>query len=244
MRYYHNSDSSAIAEQVVVDKTVKTSLLARSFVYMFLGLLITGAVALGLGYLFLVTKTMDTAGMGVLIGCSIGVIIMSFVNSLVLLKGNHSLVVPCIIYALLMGGLLSGFVGVGISPELLSTAFLISAGVFGLMALIGILSKGNLNMLALMAIGLVSGAALLSLVFLIVSLFTNTFNWMFFWIDMAIFVAMMLFTIFDINQIAKISKQGENSTNLALYCAMTLYTDFIYIFVKILYFLLLIFGKR
>ena len=43
--------------------------------------------------------------------------------------------------------------------------------------------------------------------------------------------------------IKKITERGEMSTNLELYCAFTLYVDFIYILIRVIYFLLLIYGK-
>jgi len=244
MRYYQKGSENVIDAKPIT-KEEGRNLLARSFVYMFVGLLITGAIALGLGYLFFNLIQQDpnykNVVLGITIGCGIGLIVMTFVNSLVLLKNKHSLIVPSLIYVALMGAMLSSFVSLGIDWKILGTAFVIASAAFGIMALIGILSKGRLTMLAIVGSGLLFGAGLLALVFLITSLITRTaFATTYFMIDMMIFAAMMLFTIFDINNISKISQQGEYSENLALYCALTLYTDFIYIFVKIVYYLLII----
>ena len=68
---------------------------------------------------------------------------------------------------------------------------------------------------------------------------------MIYWIvSFALFAAMMFITIFDIWNIKKICEKGEMSTNLELYCAFTLYVDFIYILIRVLYFLIIIFGNK
>jgi len=236
-------------KDIQVSKTAQRSLLSHAFLYMFFGLLITAVVATGLGFLFsnlianattsVDKQTISNAITGVTVGSGIALLIMIIAIEVVFLKGKHSIVAPGIVFAVLMGALLSSFVTF-IDWKLLATAFGISAAAFGVMALIGILSKGNLSMLGIIASGLLFGSLIICLVNLITALVTRTVVPGLYWaVEFGIFAAMILITIFDINRIKEISQQGEFSTNLALYCALTLYVDFIYIFVKVVYFLVL-----
>ena len=118
-------------------------------------------------------------------------------------------------------------------------AFGITSGIFLIMSLIALLTRGNLHPLWMMAMGLFIGAGILSLVNWLIG--SNTIAWI---VTFAIFAAMMLITMFDIWNIKRICERGAMSNNLALYCAFTLYVDFIYILIRIIYFLIIIFGRN
>ena len=234
--------------------------LAKIFGYMFGGLLITAAVAAGLGVMFRyllgidynngVDANMQSTAAIVLIvlmiASFIGIIVMSFVVPITAAKENHSALVPAIIYSILMGVMLST-ITVFIPWFLLGITFGITSAVFGLMALIAFLSKGRLNGLAIAAIGLLIGAAILSGVLLLLMLFGaigGSMVWLYWVISLAVFAAVMLITIWDLARIKKIAEQGKLTNNLSLYCAYILYNDFINIFLRILRIVLYIFAKK
>ena len=226
--------------------------IARVFGYMFIGLLITAIVAVGLGVLFryLIFKGADISSLSddtfdqtsvnatigflvVMIACGIGVLVMGIVLNISLYRGRSSLVAPAIIYTVLMGGLLSSFT-LFIEWSVLGLAFGITAGTFGIMALIAFLSKGNLSGLAIAGIGLLIGALILSLVNWIIWLVSpTTWSVLYIAIQFIVLAAVMLITIYDMWRIKKIAERGEMNTNVELYCAFTLYVDFIYIFIRI-----------
>lgn len=220
---------------------------AKVFFYMFIGLAITTGVAFGVGYIFLGalwngadSQVIANAYIGTMIASAIALLILTFVIQFVFLKGKHSILVPAILYCVLMGTLLSTFtILLENNYWLLGMAFGITSGIFLLMTLIAVISKGNMSPLLMVGIGLLIGSGVLALV-----------NWfvgssMIMWIvSFAIFAAIMFITIFDIWNIKKICERGAMTNNLALYCAFTLYVDFIYILIRILYFLILIFGRR
>ena len=238
MNQYYESPN----QEVVSPKSSSGTLsFAKVFFYMFIGLAITTGVAFGVGALLVYKcpdiKTFQNVYLGVMIGSGISLIIMTFVINLVFLRGRHSILVPALIYCLLMGTLLSSFT-IFIDWWLLGMAFGITCGVFLLMTLIAVISRGNMSPLAMLGIGLLMGSGILILTnFLIRS---STLSWV---ISFAIFAAIIFITIFDIWNIKKICERGEMSTNLELYCAFTLYVDFIYILIRVLYFLILIYGK-
>ncbi len=225
--------------------------IAKVFGYMFAGLLITAVVALGLGALFryiIFDAEQDLAGSTALIAtliCSaVAILIFSLIIQYRVLRGHKSVLVPAIIYAVLMGAMLSSL-SFCLPWTILGTTFLATSLVFGLMALIGLLSKGKMNGLAITAIGLVGGAGILSLVAWIESIiYPEVAMWLFFIINLVLFASMMLMTIWDIAHIKNICQRGLDTPNISLYCAFTLYNDFIYLYLRILRVVLIIFGNK
>ena len=231
-------------QEVVGQKSSSGTLsFAKIFFYMFLGLALTTGVAFGVGALLLYKcpdfTVFRNVYLGLMIGSGVTLIIMTFVINLVFLRGKHSILIPALIYCILMGVLLSTFV---ILLEgnwwLLGEAFGITAGVFLILTLIAVVSKGNMSPLLMLGFGLIMGSGILILVNLLTR--SSTLYWV---ISFAIFAAMMFITIFDIWNIKKITERGEMTTNLELYCAFTLYVDFIYILIRVIYFLLFIYGR-
>ena len=245
MSYYPESDN------IVIDngKKVKTSSgvlsFAKVFLYMFLGLAITTAVAFGMGatLFYSVQNGADpdfvtNVGLGLTIGSAVALFILMIVIQFVFLRGKHSILVPALIYCVLMGVVLSWFT-ILVDWRLLGMAFGITAGIFLLMTLIAALTRGNLSPLLMVGFGLLIGSGILALINWIIG------STMIYWIvSFAIFAAIMFITLFDIWNIKKICEKGAMNTNLELYCAFTLYVDFIYILLRVLYFLIIIFGNK
>lgn len=239
----------------VVDSSTAFSI-AKVFGYMFIGLLITAIIALGLGAYFgavlmkdagddVATRMQATNAiilLALLVISIIAILVLSFVVPIVAIRGKHSVLVPAILYSVFMGIMLSSLT-IFIDWQILGITFGITALVFGLMALIALLSKSRLNGLAIAAIGLFVGAGLLSLTFWILILcgvYVSSLYWI---ISLLTFAAVMLITIWDMARIKAIAEKGEMTKNVSLYCAYILYNDFIVIFLKILRFVLIIFGN-
>lgn len=230
--------------------------IAKVFGYMFIGLLITSVIAFGLGAYFgmvlfkdatdVDTKLQATAAVVLivlLITSIIAILVLSFVVPIVAIRGHHNVLVPAILYSVFMGIFLSSLT-LFIDWSLLGVTFGITALVFGLMALIAFLSKSRLNGLAIAAIGLFVGAGVLSLTLFLLMLFGVFSGYLYWVISLLTFAAVMLITIWDMARIKYIAQKGELTKNVSLYCAYILYNDFIVIFLKILRFVVLIFGNR
>ena len=235
-------------QDVVIEKSNSSTGMvsfAKVFLYMFIGLAITTAVSFGIGaiiYASLVNgANPDMIGnvyLGLLISSGISLFILMIIINFVTLRGKHSILVPAILYCTLMGVLLSGFT-LFVDWRLLGMAFGITSGIFLLMTLIAVITKSNLRPLLALGFGLLIGSLLLSLINWLIG--SDTIYWI---VSFAIFAAIMFITMFDIWNIKKICEKGALSNNLALYCAFTLYVDFIYILIRILYFLIIIFGNK
>ena len=256
---YNNND------QVVYDftnKQTKGAFLSKVFGMMFICLLITTVVAAGFGYgfqmLLVKTATVDgdviifneqvvTTLVATLIVSAIALLIMSFVLPITFMRGKHNIIVPLMIYVVLMGILLSAFTFIT-DWVILVESFGITTLIFGTMALLGYISKGRLAGIGVILLGLIIGALLLSLMNWVMILIGGisqsniTISWI---VSLMIFAFLMLVTLYDVNRIKKIAENGATqNNNLVNYCAFILYSDFISILIRVIYFMMLISGRR
>lgn len=232
-------DKSAYARKSTIVSGTRVLSLAKVFGYMFIGLLITAVVAFAAGFGFaqwlLASPEAAANGLLVVMGISgVALVIMSFVVSFSMRKGKVShIATPMVIYAILMGVLLSSFT-IFIEWYTLALAFGITALMFGIMTLIASVSK-NLSGVGIVGMSLFMGCIILSLVNVIFMLvLPQVWTWIYWVVTFGTFIAMILITLWDIWRIDQIAKSGEMTTNLALFCAFTLYVDFIYIFIRVL----------
>ena len=260
----NNGSSSSQVVYDFTDKQSKGSFLSRVFGLMFLCLLITTVVAAGVGFgfqaLILNSATYDPNGslesldgnlllafFAVIIVSAIGLLIMSFVLPITFARGKHNILVPLIIYVVLMGLLLSTFTFL-FDWIILVEAFGITTLIFGLMAFLGYISKGRLAGIGFILLGLLIGAGVLSLVnwLMIIIGGIKQENIMLSWIvSLIVFAFLMLVTLYDVYRIKKIAENGsKQDNNLTYYCAFILYSDFIALLIRVVYFLALIMGKR
>lgn len=246
-----------------VDKQAKGAFLTKVFGMMFLCLAITTVVAAGLGYglMYLLVNSATTASdgtitydpnivyimIGLLIGSAIILLIMSFVLPIMFLRGKHNIIVPLMIYVTVMGVMLSSLTW-AFEPVILAEAFGITALIFGLMAFLGLISKGRLTGVWVVMIGLLVGAGLLSLVNFIMIMIGGiseanvTLSWI---VSLAVFAFLMLMTMWDVHRISTIAGNGANSgNNLVYYCAYILYSDFIAILIRVLRILAIVARRR
>lgn len=246
------------------DKRSVNTLIGRVYGYMFIGILLTAVIAFAVGMLFnyWMFGTINTANIdytdeakfnsqaamvliGTLIVSSIALIVISFVVHIVFARGKHSVLVPSLLYCSMMGLMLSSLV-IFVPWEILGITFLITALMFGIMFIISWLTKGSMHFLGVIGIGLFMGAGILALIGFILALTGALGAYMrLYWIiSLLTFAAMMFITIWDMWRIKQIAQGGEMSDNLALYCAFILYVDFIYLFLRVLRFVLYFMNRR
>ena len=159
-------------------------------------------------------------------------------------RGGRTVGPAFFIYSIVMGVL--------ISPVCIVYSFwtiLIALGTtvlaFATMALIAWTSKKDLSNLAIIGFGLMMGALLLSLLnFIFYLIAPGIYQITYALVSGIFFVAIILITIFDLNRVKQIAMNGDGTRNLAFLCALNLYVDFIYIFLRILRFVAVIFGNR
>ena len=244
---------------VVYTKEVGAKLsYAKVFLFFGLALLITAAVTIGVSSLlyYLVRFNPDTyytASIVLMCVGGIGIFVLPFIINIKAFKEGHSLVVPFVLYSICMGLLLSGVVFAIDNPYVIGIAFLITALMFLFLAGVGFFIGDKIGIFWTILIGLMFAYFIMAMVnlFLLPFLFfgsesTYTYFSTFYWIVEAVFILiLMIYVIIDINRLKKVINSGiVIHTNLALYFATSLYTDFIYLFIRILYIVLYFVGRR
>ena len=227
----------------------------KVFGYMGIGLAITAIVSLILTFVF--TRIFPIVGSDDLVNeeyfiVYVAIFAVSFIALLItsivirvssLFRGNKNVVAPFIVYAVLMGVMMAALTLV-VPGYIMSITLAITMVTFLAMFLIGYFAKSNLSTLAIVASGLAIGAFLIVMMNLLIFWFFPVYATLSTWLASGIiFIAMMLFTIVDIRKVKEIAASGMGNNNIALYCAFTLYVDFIYMFIRILRIVIILFGK-
>jgi hypothetical protein len=137
-----------------------------------------------------------------------------------------------LLYSALMGALISGIFIVYPWPTIVS-AFFMTAGVFGAMSVYGFVTKRDLTSLGSFMFMVVVGLFLASLVN--VFLRNDLMGWI---ITYGVLIAFVLLTAYDTQKLKNIAQQTAGDANLqarlAIIGSLSLYVDFINIFMAIL----------
>ncbi len=214
--------------------SVENKIFGKTFFWMFLGLLGSGIVA---------WYTYSS-------GLFYKIVLGGYFNMLLILE-----LVAVLVFSLLFRKLSPTFVGIlyfvyamldGVTLAVVFAAFqlssviylfVISAIIFGALALIGYKTNKDLSSWSpYITVFLIAGIVL-SLINLIL-LKSSMLDLVLDWVILALFCGI---TIYDINKIKMLQAEPDiNQEKIHIYCAMQLYLDFINIFLRILS----IFGKR
>ncbi|MDP9227508.1 MAG: Bax inhibitor-1/YccA family protein [Actinomycetota bacterium] len=225
----------AAAPPVAVAKP-ESSFLTRVFMWMFLGLAITGGVAALIGSDDALLTTI-TESPGIVIGVVIGQIGLVLAISFGLNRMSAgTATVLFLLYSALVGFTFA-MVFELYTTQSIFTTFLIAAAMFGALAVWGATTGADLS-----KVGAIAFAALIGL---IIATVVNIFvaNEALYWITTyAGVIIFAVLTAYDMQKLAKIQREGagENEGRLAIFGALALYLDFINLFL----FLLRIFGQR
>ena len=245
--------SEPVEEKVKRKASSTTWNIAKVFMFMFMFIAISAVSALGV---LVAMRLALNAGADpnivantyliMLIVSAISMFVLMLVINFVFLRGKHSVLVPGIIFSVIVGVLLSALTMVIVAAfganegiGLIGMAFGITCGTYLIMSFIAFLSKGNMSVYIIAIIGLSIGS--ITLVLLNLFLRSSTISWI---ISFAIFAIIIFTTIFDLHNVKRIAETGNMTKNLELFCAFNLYVDFINIFIRILYYLVIIFARR
>tara|TARA_B100001109_G_scaffold254804_1_gene255570 strand:- start:2248 stop:2994 length:747 start_codon:yes stop_codon:yes gene_type:complete len=234
--YEYEGTASRSAEQV-------KSFLSNVFTYMAGALAITGVIAYwfasseSLMSLLVNTQTggMSMLGYVVMFSPIIFVLVMSFsFNRL----SSFSLLLLFIAYSAVMGMSLS-FIFLAYTAASISSTFFITAATFGTMALVGYTTKQDLT-----KFGSILTMALIGLVIaMLINMFLGSaiMDYVISCIGVLLFTGLTAYDVQKLKRIGAGVEYGSESTNkLAVMGALTLYLDFVNLFL----FLLRLFGDR
>ena len=159
----------------------------------------------------------------------VAVLILSFVGNLVIARTKSkplAITVFCL-FAIAMGIWISPLVVIYDLPTL-GLSLLVTAGVFGLMALYGAITKRDLSKFGSFLMMLLLGAIFISIINIFIA--NSTLDWILSYVTLAIYIG---FIAFDVQRVKNITQTNQGTTNIALLMALNLYIDFVYVFIRI-----------
>lgn len=231
-----------MASKTITIESKRESTRALSVVlgYMCIALIVTALVCLGFSLFFskLIiewpTEYAANVIYGSLIGGVIALFIMSFVTSFIIGRSKKGAWIPYLIYAALMGFTLSPVV-MWIDSATIATAFGITAAVFLVLFLIGYFSKANLSILGLIGLGILFSVLFVPLPLLIIYLLVpGALGVWDFVASITCSLYMLIMVAVEANHMNREIRGGVFTNSMALYYAFSFYTDFIYIFLRVL----------
>lgn len=215
------------------------ALMRKVYVWMTLALIITGVTAYGVAHSeVLMQSVYESRGVfWALLLAELGLVygISRFIDRLSLTTAT----LLFILYSALNGATLS-VIFLAYSADVITKVFFITAGTFGVMAAFGYFTKTDLTGLGKLLIMALVGLIIASLVNLLL-LKSSSFDLILSYIGVLVFVGL---TAYDSQKIKRMLAQaedmGEGAQKTALMGSLTLYLDFINLFL----YLLRIFGRE
>lgn len=232
--FHYDNETVAPQQAQNLETLLCEEVIFKSFLFMVGALLITACAALTISP-YIAFRLLSGVNFYILIAAELGIVLVS---NWALRKNNAILAgILFTAYSYLTGVTLSIIFLVYTTASIV-TIFVTTAAVFGIMAVYGLVTKrdlssiGNLCLMGLLGIILVSVVNLLILKNTMLDTVISA-------VGVLIFVGL---TAYDTQKIKKnvAASNSQNVTSLALYGAFELYLDFINLFLK----LLRLFGKR
>ena len=213
------------------------SFLTRVFVWMFLGLAVTGGIAAWIGTDdVLLTKITQTPGL--VLGVVIAQLALVLVLSFAINKISAGFATLLFFAYAALTGVTFAFIFELYTTQSIFTTFLVTSAMFGALAFFGAVTKMDLS-----KVGAIAFAALIGLIIAtVVNIFvaSSTLYWVTTYAGVIIFAALTAYDMQKLKQIGEQGVGGEQESKLAVFGALSLYLDFINMFL----FLLRIFGQQ
>ena len=213
-----------------------TGFLQRVFLWMFVGLAITGGVAAAIGSSDQLLTDI-TQSPGIIIGVIVVQLGIVFGISFAINRISVGLATVLFLIYSATVGITFAFIFELYTTQSIFTTFLITAGMFGALAVWGALTDADLS-----KVGSIAFMALIGLILAtIVNIFwaNSTLYWITTYAGVAIFAALTAYDMQKLKQIGQQGLTGDAEGRAAIMGALSLYLDFINLFL----FLLRIFGE-
>ncbi|MBI9040064.1 Bax inhibitor-1/YccA family protein [Lutibacter sp.] len=230
-------DPNFSQKQLDISQTISVYL-TKVYNWMAVALLLTGAVA----YFTAQSETMIQAIFGnriLFFGLIIGELaLVGYISARINKLSSYKATLLFLNYTIL-NGLTMAVIFMAYTSASISTTFIITAGTFGAMSLYGYYTKSDLTKIGSLAFMALIGIIIAS----VVNMFMNSemMSWIISYLGVAIFIGL---TAYDTQKLKRIAINGfENEESMeksAILGALTLYLDFINLFL----FLLRILGDR
>ena len=221
-------NSSAVERQT-------TSIMKRVYVRMFIGLLISAFVSLGVAF--------SPTAMNILFGNQIvfwGMLIAMFAMAIIIpvrmmKMQSGTVLLLFLLFSALMGAWLAP-IFYAYNPYAIAKTFFITAGTFGAMSVYGYFTKTNLDKMGSFLMMALFGLIILCLVNIFLK--SSSMEWLISIVGVVIFIGLTAYDTQQVKRLAAANLEPQLADKLATMGAMNLYLDFINLFL----FLLRIFG--
>ena len=216
-----------------------SSLVSKVYLWMTMALAITGLTAFYVANSGLVFALANSAGL--FWGLMIAELAVVWILSANIMRLSFPVAgIMFAVYSILNGATCS-FIFIAYTAESLTTTFFVTAGTFGAMSLIGAFIKKDLSGMGRMLIMALIGLIIATIVNFFVA--SSTLSWAITYIGVLIFCGL---TAYDTQKMKEMLYQYQhmgdtNILKIALLCSLSLYLDFINLF---LYLLRIFGGKR
>jgi FtsH-binding integral membrane protein len=225
------------AQPPVVVAREDSGFLQRVFLWMFVGLAITGGVAAAIGSSDQLLTDI-TESPGIIIGVIVLQLAIVFGISFAINRISVGLATVLFLIYSATVGITFAFIFELYTTQSIFTTFLITAGMFGALAVWGAITDADLS-----KVGSIAFMALIGLILAtIVNIFwaNSTLYWITTYAGVAIFAALTAYDMQKLKQIGEQGLPGDAEGRAAILGALTVYLDFINLFL----FLLRIFGQQ
>lgn len=231
------SNSGLSQNQLDINQTISVYI-TKVYNWMAVALLLTGLIAYftaGSEQLIQLVFGNKILFFGLIIG---EILLVGYISARIHKLSSYNATLLFLLYAALNGLTLS-FIFMAYTTASITSTFLITAGTFGAMSIYGYFTKSDLTKIGNLAFMALIGIIIASVVNFFMK--SEMMNWIITYLGVAIFVGL---TAYDTQKLKRMATQGfENEENMekgAILGALTLYLDFINLFL----FLLRIFGNR
>jgi FtsH-binding integral membrane protein len=207
------------------------TILGRSFLYMFIALLLTGITSVIVASSPSMLRTLFASGrfgLIIIFGIEFAIVIACTTA----MQRNNALLSAILFAAYaIINGITFSVIFLAFELSSIISVFFTTSVVFGIMAVIGMFTNRDLTKLGNILLAGLIGIILASIVNMFIG--SSAADFVVTIIGVAVFMG---FTAYDVNKIVKASQSyaGLSSNTIALYGAMQLYLDFINLFLKLL----------
>lgn len=207
--------------------------LGKCFGWMFVGLLLTFLTAMGLAYSGVLLSLYSSMGMGLILICAIVEIILVISVSRNVMNLDSSRAKTMFFIYSIVSGITFGSIFYAFDLSSILYIFLATSAIFAIMAYLGYNTRVDLSKMGTFF--------LISLIFMLITgvILMFSFNSVVYLIYSFVGIGLFMgLTAYDIQHLKRIyyDVNGEHHDSLAIYGALTLYLDFINLFIHLLSF--------
>ncbi len=218
-------------DNVLTERSSFAAQMVRVYGWMFIGLLVTALSALGVASTPSLAESIFTNNFA-FYGLMIAEVAFVWFLSSRAMKMDYTMAATAFLFYATLNGITMSIIFVAFSGSSIATAFFFTAGFFGFMSGYGLLTKADLTSFGkIMLMGLI-GLILVSIVNIFLR--SGVFEWVVSFAGVVIFLGLTAYDSQKIKYIHQHYSGTEKERNVAIIGALTLYLDFINLFLYIL----------